>query len=136
MSIIDKSTAGFSILIIVFLVIFSAKTQITALVERFREIGILKSLGWSDLELSTSILLVSFIQSLIGVTTGILLGIVIVKSLNSSAAQLPLLINFRFQFASVPLMYALSLSGALLAGIFPIIRICRNTAGDIMKNWI
>jgi ABC-type lipoprotein release transport system permease subunit len=136
MSIIDNSSAGLTILIIVFLIIFSAKTQITALIERIREIGILKSLGWSDFMLSTNILLVSLIQSLIGVTMGILLGIAIIQILNNLKIPLSQFINFRFQNISIPLLYSLSLIGALIASVFPIFIIYRKRAGDIMKNYM
>jgi ABC-type lipoprotein release transport system permease subunit len=136
MSIIDKSSVGLTLLIFLFLIIFSAKTQLTALVERFREIGILKSLGWSDFDLSTHIFLVSFIQSIIGVTIGLLLGIGVIQILKNLENPLFHYIEFRFQYTSIPLLYCLSLSGAFLASIFPIIRIYRTKAGDIIKNYL
>lgn len=136
MAIMDKSSLGLTILIFIFLVIFSAKTQLTALIERFREIGILKSLGWSDFDLSTHILLLSFIQSIIGVTLGLFLGIGVIQILKNMDIPLFQYIEFRFQYTSIPLLYCLSLIGALVASIFPIIRIYRSKAGDIIKNYL
>ena len=136
MVIIDKSSVGLTILIFIFLVIFSAKTQLTALVERFREIGILKSLGWTDFDLSTHIFLVSFIQSIIGVTLGLFIGIGVIQILNHLSIPLFQYIEFRFQYTSIPLLYCLSLLGAFIASIFPVIRIYRAKAGDIMKNYL
>jgi ABC-type lipoprotein release transport system permease subunit len=136
MAIIDKSSVGLTILIFIFLIIFSAKTQLTALIERFREIGILKSLGWSDFDLSTHIFLVSFIQSIIGVTLGLLLGIGVIQILRSLELPLFQSVEFRFQYTSIPLLYCLSLIGAFIASIFPIIRIYRTKAGDIIKNYL
>lgn len=136
MSIIDKSSLGLIILIFIFLILFSAKTQLTALIERFREIGILKSLGWSDFDLSTHILLVSFIQSIIGVTLGLLLGIGVIQILKNMEIPLFQYIEFRFQYTSIPLLYCLSLIGAFVASIFPIIKIYRSKAGDIIKNYL
>jgi ABC-type lipoprotein release transport system permease subunit len=136
MSIIDKSSIGLTILIFLFLIIFSAKTQLTALIERFREIGILKSLGWSDFELSTHIFLVSFIQSIIGVTIGLLLGIGVIQILRSLELPLFQSAEFTFQYTSIPLIYCLSLIGAFIASLFPIIRIYRTKAGDIIKNYL
>lgn len=136
MSIIDKSSLGLTILIFLFLIIFSAKTQLTALIERFREIGILKSLGWSDFDLSTHIFLVSFVQSIIGVTLGLLLGIGVIQILRSLEMPLFQSVEFRFQYTSIPLLYCLSLLGAFIASIFPIIRIYRTKAGDIIKNYL
>jgi ABC-type antimicrobial peptide transport system permease subunit len=136
MSIIEKSSFGLTLLIFIFLIIFSAKTQLTALIERFREIGILKSLGWSDFELSTHILLVSFIQAIIGVTIGLLLGIVVIQILKNPVFPLFQNFDFRFQYTDIPLLYCLSLAGAFIAGIFPIIKIYRTKAGDIIKNYL
>jgi ABC-type lipoprotein release transport system permease subunit len=136
MAIIDKSSVGLTILIFIFLIIFSAKTQLTALIERFREIGILKSLGWSDFDLSTHIFLISFIQSIIGVTLGLLLGIGVIQILRSLELPLFQSVEFRFQYTSIPLLYCLSLLGAFIASIFPIIRIYRSKAGDIIKNYL
>jgi ABC-type lipoprotein release transport system permease subunit len=136
MSIIDKSSLGLTFLIFLFLIIFSAKTQLTALIERFREIGILKSLGWSDFDLSTHIFLVSFIQSMIGVTLGLLIGIGVIQIFKNFEIPLFHSVEFRFQYTSIPLLYCLSLSGAFIASIFPIIRIYSTRAGDIIKNYL
>lgn len=136
MSIIDKSSLSMTILIFIFLIIFSAKTQLTALIERFREIGILKSLGWSDFDLSTHILLVSFIQSIIGVTLGLLMGIGVIQILRNLEIPQSQFIAFKFQYTSIPLLYCLSLSGAFIASIFPILKIYRTKAGDIIKNYL
>ena len=76
MAIMSGTSAILSILIFVFLIIFSAKTQFTSLMERFREIGILKSLGWSNSRLSIQILSISVIQALIGSSIGVLTGLV------------------------------------------------------------
>ncbi len=136
MGIIDKASTVIIVLIIFFLVIFSAKTQTTALIERFREIGILKSLGWTDLELSNNIFLVSFIQSFIGVTAGIILGIGIVHFLNDVEIPVSQYLNTSYRLSSIPLIYSLSVAGALLACVFPVLKIYTNRAGDIIKNYM
>lgn len=136
MAIIDKSSVALTILIFIFLIIFSAKTQLTALIERFREIGILKSLGWSDFDLSTQIFLVSFIQSIIGVTLGLILGLGVIQILRNLGLPLFQSIEFRFQYTSIPLLYCFSLIGTFIASIFPIIRIYRTKPGDIISNYL
>lgn len=136
MSIVEKSSTGLTILIFLFLIIFSAKTQLTALMERFREIGILKSLGWSDFELSAHVLLIAFIQSFIGVTIGLILGFLVIHIMNISEVRFFEFIEFRFQYTRISLLYSLSLAGALSASIFPIIKIYSTKAGDIIKNYL
>lgn len=134
MSIIEKSSAGLTILIFIFLVIFSVKTQLTALSERFSEIGILKSLGWSDSRLGTGIFISSVLQALAGVTAGLLPGTGIVKVLNAFDIRLLSLLEFRIRAGSVLLIYALSIAGALIASVFPVLKITRSTAGEIINN--
>jgi ABC-type lipoprotein release transport system permease subunit len=136
MSIIDKSSAGLTLMIFIFLVIFSAKTQLTSLIERFREIGILKSIGWSDFRLSTNIFLVCLIQSAIGVTAGILTGIGVLEILRNLDAPLFRSVEFKFQYSVMPLLYCLSLTGAILASLLPILRIYGSKAGDIIKSYL
>ena len=136
MSIIDKSSIGLTFMIFLFLVIFSVKTQLTALMERFREIGILKSLGWSDLTLSAHIFIVSFIQAIIGVTVGLIIGIGVILVLREFEISPFRSLEFNLQYASIPLIYILSLSGAFIAGLFPVIKILRSKAGDIIKNYM
>jgi putative ABC transport system permease protein len=136
MSIIEKTSGVLSIIIFFFLIVFSTKTQLTSLMERSREIGILKSLGWSDFRLSIQILFASLIQSLIGVTVGCLLGALIILLMNRNNIRLFDLVKFQFQFNSIPALLILSLTGGIIASIFPIIKLYRTSAGDMINNYL
>jgi ABC-type lipoprotein release transport system permease subunit len=136
MSIIEKSSLGLTIFIFIFLVLFSAKTQLSVLMERLREIGILKSLGWSDLRLGTNIIISSFIQAFAGVTLGLFLWIILIFILKSQGAGLVENLDLGVLYGSLPLIYGLSLAGGLVAGIFPIVKIFRTKAGDIINNYL
>jgi putative ABC transport system permease protein len=136
MSIMEGTSATLSGLIFIFLVIFSAKTQFTSLMERFREIGILKSLGWSNWKLSIQILLISVIQAMIGASIGVLIGLFIIQLLNGYQIRLFSLMEFHLQPARIALLIVLSLSGGLIAGIFPIIKLYRTRAGDMIINYM
>ena len=136
MTIMEKTSGVLSILIFVFLIIFSAKTQLTSLMERFREIGILKSLGWSNYMLSRQILFISLIQAFIGVSLGILTGYLIILVMNSYHLKLFSQLDFQFKYASIKLLLALSLSGGLIAGIFPILKLYRTRAGDMVNKFM
>jgi putative ABC transport system permease protein len=136
MTIIEKASTLLTILIFVFLLIFSAKTQLTSLMERSREIGILKSLGWSNTRLSNQIILVSLIQALIGVIAGILIGLLIILLLNSNQITLFNLMEFNFRIRVIPVVIAISLAGGLIAGILPIIKLYRTKSGDMINNYM
>ena len=136
MTIIEKASAALSVLIFIFLILFSARTQLTALMERFREIGILKSLGWSNLRLSNQILFISLIQAFIGVSTGVLSGLLIILIMNGNHIRLFNLMEFNLQFKSIPSLIILSLTGGLIAGIFPIFKLYRTKAGDMINKYM
>jgi putative ABC transport system permease protein len=136
MEIIDRSSLLMAILVFLFLVLFSAKTQLTALTERFREIGILKSLGWSDVELSNSILAGSIIQAVAGVSIGILAGVVMLHVFRLADFSIFSRSGSSLGFRDLLLVYSLSLIGSVIASLFPIVKLCRSRAGDIMKNYL
>jgi len=136
MTIIEQSSKMLSIMIFLFLILFSIKTQLTSLMERYREIGILKSLGWSDYRLSKQILLISVIQAVIGATTGILIGVLIIQLLNNYNIRLFDLMEFQFEYSKVPVLLFLSIAGGVIAGIFPIIKLYRTRAGDMINNYM
>ena len=136
MTIIEKTSEVLSIMIFVFLIIFSVKTQLTSLMERYREIGILKSLGWSDYRLSRQILFSSIIQALVGTSIGILTGVIIIQLMSGYNVRLFDLVVFQFAYNRVPVLLFLSLSGGIIAGIFPIIKLYRTKAGDMINNYM
>lgn len=136
MAIMEGTSALLSALIFIFLVIFSAKTQITSLMERFREIGILKSLGWSNSKLSTQILLISVIQALIGASIGIITGLLIIQLLSVYQIRLFNQLEFHPQTSRIALLIFLSLAGGLIASIFPIIKLYRTRAGNMINNYM
>jgi putative ABC transport system permease protein len=136
MTLIEKSTGMLSVMIFLFLIVFSTKTQLTSLMERSREIGILKSLGWSDFRLTRQILLISLSQSLIGVTIGCLIGVFIIVIINSNDIRLFDMLTFQFQIKSIPALIFVSFAGAIIASIFPIVKLIRTRAGDMINNYL
>ncbi len=136
MTIIGRSTKLISVMIFIFLIIFSAKTQLTSLMERSREIGILKSLGWSNSRLSNQILFSSVVQSMIGALIGIFLGSLIILLMNSYNVRLFGIVGFQLQHRSFLVLVILSLTGGLAATVFPIIKLYRTRAGDMINNYL
>jgi putative ABC transport system permease protein len=136
MAIMSGTSAILSVLIFIFLIIFSAKTQFTSLMERFREIGILKSLGWSNARLSIQIITISVIQAIAGASAGILIGFLIIQFLSVYQIRLLNQLEFHIQTARIVLLIVLSLTGGLIAGIFPIIKLYRTKAGDMIINYM
>lgn len=133
MALIDRSSIGLTLMIFIFLVIFSAKTQLNVLVERLREIGILKSLGWSDKKLSMNIFISSILQAVTGVSCGIILGFILIKILNGGTRFFGP-VQFTVRYTIILLLYSLAFFGALTASIIPVLKIYRTRAGEIIKS--
>jgi putative ABC transport system permease protein len=136
MNIVEGTSTILTLLIFLFLIIFSAKTQLTSLMERFREVGILKSLGWSNFRLSRQILLISLFQSLAGAALGVISGFVLIGILNNYGVKLFSTMEFHFQSSAMPVLVLLPLAGGLIAGIFPIIKLYCTKAGDMINNYL
>jgi putative ABC transport system permease protein len=136
MTIMEGTSTVLTILIFIFLIIFSAKTQLTSLMERFREIGILKSLGWSNSKLSFQILFISIIQSLTGALLGVLFGLLLILLMKNYQIRLFNLMEFQLQYNSIPVLIVLSLTGGLIASVFPIIKLYSTKAGDMINNYM
>jgi putative ABC transport system permease protein len=135
MGIMKATSSLITFLVFLFLLIFSAKTQLTNLIERYREIGILKSLGWSDSKLSLQILAGSALQSVTGSIIGITLGLVSVILLNINDIRLFNSLEFNIQYDRILLLILLSLSGGVIASIFPVIKLHRTKAGDMINSY-
>jgi putative ABC transport system permease protein len=135
MGIIESAGTFMSVLIFMFLIVFSAKTQLTNLMERYREIGILKSLGWKDSSLSLRIIATSLIQALTGSVIGILLGLVIAYFLNINSVRVFKSMQFLIQTENIPVLILLSLAGAIIATILPIIKLNRAQAGEMINSF-
>jgi ABC-type lipoprotein release transport system permease subunit len=136
MTIMEGTSTILTVLIFLFLIIFSAKTQLTSLMERFREIGILKSLGWSNSRLSRQIFLISLFQSLIGAAIGVLSGYLLILLLNNYQVRLLKMMEFHFQPGTIPVLILLPLAGGLIAAVFPVIKLYRTKAGDMINNYL
>lgn len=136
MNIMAGTSAILTVLIFFFLIIFAAKTQLTSLMERFREVGILKSLGWSNSRLGAQILMISFFQSLTGASLGVLSGYLLISILNRYQVKLFSTMAFHYQSASLPVLILLPLAGGLIAAVFPVIRLYRSRAGEMINNFM
>jgi ABC-type lipoprotein release transport system permease subunit len=136
MTIIGKASAILYGIIFLFLIIFATKTQTTLLMERLREIGILKSLGWSNIRIGKQIFAGSVIQAFIGSILGIFFAAVTLLILNHSKIILTDTSLISVHWYYFFFVCGLSLTGGLIASLLPILRIYRLSAGDIMRNYL
>ena len=134
MEFMDKSTAILIAVIFLLLLIFSARTQLTLLMERIREAGILKSLGWSNLRLGMQIIGISLTQAFAGTLLGIIAGLLIVGIAGIYKVRFFDPEDFSFHYIRLLVPAGLAVAGGLVAAAFPVIRICRTRAGEMIDN--
>lgn len=106
-----------------------AATMITSVVERIREIGVLKALGFKDSQVISMILAESIIMSIIGGVIGISLGIIGAHILASQGFELKMsaqsiIINAPPKITTLSILRAagLTLLVGVIGGVFPAYR--------------
>jgi len=113
--------------------LFGLKTQLAAVVERRREFGILRCIGWSDRVIGAQLVWEALLPALIGACAGGVLGIVIAKfagtfvMTGAAAGMMP------FDGGLVVKGIALALLGSALTGILAAIVARRSSPAEILR---
>ena len=124
-----------SIILIAAASLFSLKSQFGSVVERTKEIGILKAMGWTDLNITKQIFLESLLQGLIGGIVGVILGylIVLLVPLFGLVSLQNLVLTVSPLILSVGLIT--SISGGILAGILPAWRAAKLQPAEALRHF-
>ncbi len=104
--------------------------------DRKKEIGILKAIGVRSREfwklLLTETGLMGFFAGLFAIPTGIIISLILVYVINLRSFGWT--IQFHFEFIYIIQAFLLSIASAIIAGIFPILRINRLETIKIIRN--
>jgi ABC-type lipoprotein release transport system permease subunit len=73
-SVDEESAWAISIIIYVSVMLFALKSQFSSVLERTKEIGILKAIGWTDFDVTKQVFLESMLQGIIGGIIGVCVG--------------------------------------------------------------
>ncbi|HPY78180.1 MAG TPA: ABC transporter permease, partial [Anaerohalosphaeraceae bacterium] len=117
-------------------VAWATKSQWASIIERRREIGILKALGWTDTVVLGQILTESLVQAVIGGIVGCLAAILILLLVpTASIAGLPL--ESHWPVLAIVLLsgFLLAVIGALLAGSIPALLAARSRPADALRTF-
>jgi putative ABC transport system permease protein len=118
-SISDSGAWIITAVIVFVVVVFAFKSQYSSVIERTREIGILKAIGWTNDRIITQIILESLVQAAIGVVIGCVLAILLIYIFVVSDLSFASDIDLAVYYPSVALSFVLALLGGAVAGIFP-----------------
>jgi putative ABC transport system permease protein len=134
-SVTEDSAWAISIVLLTCVTLFSLKSQFGSVVERTREIGILKAIGWTDLDITEQVFLESLLQGLVGGVIGVGFGYIVTFFI----PQLGLLPMQNLVLAISPLLVILglttSLSGGIIAGVFPAWRAAKLQPAEALRRF-
>lgn len=107
--------------IAVLAILLVVRSQLATVIERRREIGILKAIGWTNGDIGSLLMIESLIQAILGGLAGALVAIIVVK-----AVPLPALsgLGDAVRIALGPWLligFALAVAGGAVAGLVPMI---------------
>jgi putative ABC transport system permease protein len=115
--------------------LFSLKSQFGSVVERTKDIGILKAIGWTNSDITKQIFLESFLQALMGGIVGIGVGYVIIYIV----PQLGLVSAQNLVLTISPLVAVIglitSIGGGVVAGIFPAWRAAKLQPAEALRRF-
>jgi putative ABC transport system permease protein len=115
----ENSAWAISVVLLVSVMLFALKSQFASVVERTKEIGILKAIGWTDFDIMKQVFLESLLQSLAGGIIGVGIGYLVILLI----PQLGVVSTQNLVLAVSPVLVllgiVLSISGGILAGTFP-----------------
>jgi putative ABC transport system permease protein len=134
-SVTEDSAWAISIVLLTCVTLFSLKSQFGSVVERTREIGILKAIGWTDSDITEQVFLESLLQGLAGGVIGVGFGYLVTFFI----PQLGLLPMQNLVLAISPLLVILglttSLSGGIIAGVFPAWRAAKLQPAEALRRF-
>ncbi len=134
-SVTEDSAWVTSIILLACVTLFALKSQFGSVVERTKEIGILKTVGWTDSDITKQIFFESLLQGLVGGIVGIGCGYLItflIPLFGSISAQNLVL---AVPPSIVIVGFIASLSGGILAGIFPAWRAAKLQPADALRHF-
>ena len=134
-SIAEDSAWAISIVVIISVVLFSLKSQFSAIAERTKEIGVLKAIGWTDFDIAKQVSLESLLQGIAGGLVGLGLGYLITFLI----PNMGLVPTQNLVLVVSPLLalvgFVLSLSGGILAGIVPAWRAAKLQPAEALRSF-
>ena len=133
---INENSAYLLLIIIgVSTIAIALRSQLSSVIERRRDIGILKAIGWTDRDVVTQIFFESIIQALIGGLIGCIISPLIImiipaKFIVSTAISSYISISPIIMLVGL----ALAIIGGSVAGVFPALSASRHRPADTLRS--
>ena len=122
--ILEKAAWAISLILVVAVILLAFKSQLASVVERIREIGILKSLGWSNSNIMRQILIESMVLATVGGMVGCGIAVIVIS-----------LLGWSVHYPAIVVGMILALIGGVLAGIFPAWRAGKLQPAEALRRF-
>ena len=124
-----------SIILLASVMLFSVRSQFGSVVERTKEIGVLKAIGWLDSDITKQVFLESLLQGFVGGIVGVSLGYLVVffVPLFGLVPTQNLVLNVSPFLILLGLV--VSLSGGILAGLIPAWKAARLQPAEALRRF-
>jgi putative ABC transport system permease protein len=131
----EDSALTISVVLLVSAMLFALKSQFASVVERTKEIGILKAIGWTDSDVMKQVFLESLLQGLAGGIIGVGVGYLVTFLI----PQLGLVPTQNLVLTVSPFLVLLglflSITGGTLAGIVPAWRAAKLQPAEALRRF-
>jgi len=131
----EDSAWAISVVLLVSVMLLALKSQFASVVERTKEIGILKAIGWTDSDITKQVFLESFLLGIAGGIIGVGFGYLVTFLI----PQLGLVSTQNLVLTASPslvlLGLLLSISGGTLAGIVPAWRAAKLQPAEALRRF-
>ncbi len=113
-------------------IVISSKTQYASVIERRRDIGILKMIGWTNKNIVSNIVSESLFQSLVGGIIGCIVAIAVLLIVPFELLQIG---QVSISWLVVAGGLLLALLGGIITGIFPALKAAKQNPADILRKF-
>jgi putative ABC transport system permease protein len=120
----------------VFTILLAMSSQLSVLVERRRELGVLKTIGFSNGRIMGQILLESSVQAALGaLLAGLFVLLLMPRVLSRYLATMDVPVSGIRWLPICILAISLSIAGGFLAGLFPALWACRQRPSRLLRSF-
>lgn len=131
----ERSVWIFMLITFIGSVLFASKTQISAIIERKRQIAVLKALGWKNSSVSMQILSESIIQSFLGCLFGVLSGMLVLHILPvNDILGISVEVSMRIEPVLMLYIVGVAIFGGVISGSLPVLLILRQRPADVLRR--
>ena len=134
-SITENSAWITSVVLLFAATLYSARSQFGSIVERKKEIGILKALGWTDTDVTKQIFFESLLVGILGGIIGTIIGIIVIFFI--PLLGLVSIQNLIFSVSPTLVLVGVisSISGGIIAGTIPAWYVAKLQPAEALRNF-